>query len=130
MIRRLSLDIPRILIGLLFIVSGIDGLAWVLTGQNVINPPTSAAGLRFEDALKESGFIWPLMKVIDLVAGVMLLLNRAPAAALLLLLPIITVIILFHLVLNPGGVPIAIILAILTAMLLFGYRDRYAPLLR
>lgn len=130
MIRRLTVDVPRILIGLLFLVSAIDGLAWVFTGQNLINPPTSPAGLRFEDGLKESGFIWPLMKGIDLVAALGLLFNRAPAAALLLLLPIITVIILFHLVLNPGGIPIAAVLAVLTGMLLFAYRDRYAALLR
>jgi hypothetical protein len=40
------------------------------------------------------------------------------------------VIVLFHVVLNPGGLPIAGVLAVLTAMLLFAYRDRYAPLLR
>lgn len=130
MVRRLTVDVPRVLLGLLFLVSAVDGLAWVFTGHNVINPPTSAAGHRFEDALKESGFIWPLMKTIDLVAALGLLFNRAPAAALLLLLPIITVIILFHLVLNPGGTPVAIVLAILTGMLLFAYRDRYAALLR
>jgi uncharacterized membrane protein YphA (DoxX/SURF4 family) len=130
MLHRLAVDVPRILLALLFLVSGIDGFAWMLTGQNLIHPPTSEAGLRFEAALQESGFIWPLMKAIDLVAGLALLFNRAPAAALLLLLPIITVIVLFHIVLNPGGIPVAAVVAVLTAMLLFAYRDRYAPLLR
>ncbi|MEO3473364.1 hypothetical protein AAFN86_15960 [Roseomonas sp. CAU 1739] len=130
MIPRLTVDLPRILIGLLFLVSAVDGFAWMLTGQSLVHPPTSPAGLRFEDALKESGFIWPLMKTIDLVAALGLLFNRAPAAALLLLLPIITVIILFHLVLNPGGIPVAVVLALLTGMLIVAYRDRYAALLR
>ncbi len=130
MIRRLTVDVPRILIALLFLVSAIDGFFWVFTGDGFIHPPTSPAGLRFEDALKESGFLWPLMKTIDLIAALALLFNRAPAAALLLLLPIITVIILFHVVLNPGGMPIALVLAVLTGMLLFAYRDRYAALLR
>lgn len=102
----------------------------MITGQDLIHPPTSDAGLRFEAALRESGFLWPLMKSIDLVAGLMLLFNRAPALALLLLLPIIAVIVLFHLVLNPGGIPVAIVLSALTAMLLFAWRDRYAPLFR
>jgi putative oxidoreductase len=95
-----------------------------------VQPPTSAAGLRFEDALKDSGFLWPLMKVVDLIAAIGLLTNRAPAAALLLLLPIITVIILFHIVLNPQGMPVAILLALMTGTLLYAYRDRYAALLR
>lgn len=130
MLRRYSIDIPRILLGLLFVFSAADGFLWIFAGQNLIHPPTSDAGLRFEAALKESGFIWPLMKTIDLVAGLCLLFNRWPALALLFLLPIIAVIVLFHLVLNPGGIPVAMVLAVLTGLLLLGYRDRYLPLLR
>ncbi|CAH0226412.1 hypothetical protein [Roseomonas sp. CECT 9278] len=130
MIRVLTTDVPRVLLALLFLVGAANGFAWMITGHDLIHPPTSDAGLRFEAALRDSGFLWPLMKTIDLVAGLMLLFNRAPALALLMLLPIITVIILFHLVLNPGGLPIAGVLAVLTAMLVFAYRDRYAPLLR
>ena len=130
MIRRLTVDVPRILLGLLFLLGAVDGFAWMLTGHHLIHPPTSPAGLRFEDGLKQSGFIWPLMKTVDLVAALGLLFNRAPAAALLLLLPIIAIIILFHLVLNPGGIPVAVVLALLTGMLVFAYRDRYAALLR
>ena len=92
MIRRLTVDVPRILLGLLFVFSAVDGFLWIFTGQNLIHPPTSDIGLRVEAALKESGFVWPLMKSIDLLAGLALLFNRAPALALLALLPIITVI--------------------------------------
>ena len=130
MIRIITVDVPRVLLALLFLVGAANGFAWMLTGQDLIHPPTAPAGLRFEGALRDSGFVWPLMKSIDLVAGLMLLFNRAPALALLMLMPIITVIILFHVVLNPPGLPIAGVLAVLTAMLLFAYRDRYAPLLR
>ncbi|QCI64633.1 hypothetical protein [Phreatobacter stygius] len=124
------MDIPRILLGLLFLVSGIDGLLLVFTGTNYINPPTSPAGLAFEHALKVSGFFWPLMKSINLIGAVMLLSNRAPALGVALLLPIITVIIGFHIALNPGGMPVAVVLAVVTGMLLIAYRDRYAALLR
>lgn len=127
---RLLVAVPRVLIGLLFIVSAVDGFYWLATGQPLIHPPTSPAGLRFEDALKESGFLWPLMKTVNLLGGLMLVCNRAPALGLLLLLPVITVILLFHLVLNPGGIPVAAVLAVLTAMLLLAYRDRYAVLMR
>lgn len=130
MLRLITVDAPRVLLALLFLLGAANGFAWMITGQDLIHPPTSPAGLRFEAALRESGFIWPLMKSIDLVAGLMLLFNRAPALALLMLMPIIVVIVLFHLVLNPGGLPIAVALSVLTAMLLFAWRDRYAPLFR
>lgn len=130
MLRLITVDVPRVLLAIIFLVGAANGFAWMITGQDLIHPPTSDAGLRFEAALRESGFLWPLMKSIDLVAGLMLLFNRAPALALLLLPPIIAVIVLFHLVLNPGGIPVAIVLSALTAMLLFAWRDRYAPLFR
>ena len=130
MMRVVLVDIPRILLGLLFLVSGIDGLLLVFTGTNYINPPTSPAGLAFEHTLKTSGFFWPLMKTIDLAGAALLLSNRAPAFGLALLLPIITVIIGFHLVLNPGGLPVAAILAVLSGMLIIAYRDRYTALMR
>ena len=130
MLRLLTVDVPRVLLALIFLVGAANGFAWMITGQDLIHPPTSDAGLRFEAALRESGFLWPLMKGIDLIAGLMLLSNRAPALGLLLLLPIIAVIVLFHLVLNPAGIPVAILLSVLTAALLFAWRDRYAPLFR
>jgi hypothetical protein len=130
MMRIITTDVPRVLLALLFLVGAANGFAWMITGHDLIHPPTSDAGLRFEGALRDSGFLWPLMKTIDLVAGLMLLFNRAPALALLMLLPIIVVIVLFHVVLNPGGLPIAAVMTVLTAMLVFAYRDRYAPLLR
>ena len=130
MFRLITVDVPRVLLALIFLVGAANGFAWMITGHDLIHPPISDAGMRFEAALRESGFLWPLMKSIDLIAGLMLLFNRAPAFALLLLLPIIAVIVLFHLVLNPGGIPVAIVLSALTAMLLFAWRDRYAPLFR
>ena len=130
MLRLLTVDVPRVLLALIFLVGAANGFAWMITGQDLIHPPTSDAGLRFEAALRESGFLWPLMKGIDLIAGLMLLSNRAPALGLLLLLPIIAVIVLFHLVLIPAGIPVAILLSVLTAALLFAWRDRYAPLFR
>ena len=130
MLRLITVDVPRVLLALIFLVGAANGFAWMITGQDLIHPPTSDAGLRFEAALRESGFLWPLMKTIDLIAGLMLLFNRAPAFALLLLLPIIAVIVLFHFVLNPGGIPVAAVLSVLTAMLIFAWRDRYAPLFR
>ena len=130
MFRLITVDVPRVLLALIFLVGAANGFAWMIAGHDLIHPPISDAGMRFEAALRESGFLWPLMKSIDLIAGLMLLFNRAPAFALLLLLPIIAVIVLFHLVLNPGGIPVAIVLSALTAMLLFAWRDRYAPLFR
>lgn len=103
---------PRVILGLLFLVAAIDGFAFIFHGAHLIHPPTSERGLEFEAALKASGFIWPLLKTVELVGALCLLSNRAPAFGLALLAPIMTVVVLFHLVLNPGGLPMALLLVV------------------
>jgi len=126
----LLVTIPRILLGLLFLVSAIDGFWWLATGTNFIHPPTSERGLAFEAALQNSGFIWPMIKVVNLIGGLSLLFNVVPAFGLALIAPIMTVIVFFHLVLNPQGLPVAAILVVLGLLLVWAYRDRYAALFR
>lgn len=125
---RWSVTIPRVILGALFLFGAIDGFAFVFTGQHLVHPPTSERGLQFEQALKATGFFWPLMKIVELVGAVCLLTNRAPAFGLAILAPLMTVIVLFHLFLNPQGIPLAILLVLCGGALLYAYADRYRGL--
>ena len=126
----LLVTVPRVLLGLLFLVSAVDGFWWLATGTHLIHPPTSTRGVAFEEALQASGFLWPPLKTINLVGALSLLSNIAPALGLALIAPVMTVIVLFHLVINPQGIPVAVILVVLGSLLVVAYRDRYAALLR
>ncbi len=126
----LLVTVPRVLLGLLFLVSAVDGFWWLATGTHLIHPPTSTRGVAFEEALQASGFLWPLLKTINLVGALSLLSNIAPVLGLALIAPVMTVIVLFHLVINPQGIPVAVILVVLGSLLVVAYRDRYAALLR
>lgn len=130
MTRFLLVHLPRTLLGLLFLVSAADGFWFFATGEHLIHPPTSEAGLAFEHGLQASGFFWPLLKIVNLLGGLSLLLNLAPAFGLALLAPVMTVIALFHLVLNPGGIPLAAVMVLCGVLLVHAYRDRYAALFR
>ena len=68
------------------------------------------------------------MKTVETIGALCLLTNKAPALGLALLLPIMTVIVLFHFVLNPGGIPLALILACAGALLAFHYRSNLMSL--
>ncbi|OYW60642.1 MAG: hypothetical protein B7Z40_19725 [Bosea sp. 12-68-7] len=130
MIRQAIVTVPRVLLGMLVVVSAVDGFWWLATGQDLIHPPTSARGLAFEEALQASGFLWPLLKSVNLVGALSLLGNVAPALGLGLIAPVMAVIVPFHLVINPQGLPVAVILVVLGSLLVVAYRDRYAALLR
>lgn len=120
---------PRLLLGGIFLIGALDGFNFIFTGAHLIHPPTSSAGLAFEAALKEAGFLWPLMKSIELIGALLLLSNRAPALGSALLAPIMSVIVLFHAVLNPGGFPLALILIVCGSLILWVQRTRYTDLL-
>ncbi|TCR62139.1 hypothetical protein [Bosea sp. BK604] len=130
MTNILFVTIPRVLLGLIFLVSAIDGFYFIATGNRLIHPPTSARGEAFEQALMNAGFFWPLLKTINLVGGISLLFNVMPALGLALIAPVMTVIVLFHLTINPPGLPVAGILIVTGALLVYAYRERYAALLR
>lgn len=128
--KILFVTIPRVLLGLIFLVSAIDGFYFLATGNRLIHPPVSARGEAFEQALMNAGFFWPLLKTINLAGALSLLFNIMPALGFALILPVMTVIVLFHLTINPPGVPVAGILILTGALLLYAYRERYAALLR
>ena len=121
---------PRILLGLIFLVGAIDGFSFVFTGAHLIHRPTSDSGLAFEAGLKAAGFFWPLMKTVELIGALCLLTNKAPALGLALLSPIMTVIVLFHFVLNPGGIPLALILVATGGVVAYQYRSSLMALVR
>lgn len=114
--------VPRILLGLIFLVGAIDGFSFIIDGSHLIHPPMSDRGLAFEAGLKAAGFLWPLMKSIELIGALCLLTNKAPVLGLALLSPIMTVIVFFHFILNPGGIPLALILVVTGGMLVYQYR--------
>lgn len=120
--------VPRVILGAIFLAGAIDGFSYIFTGNHLFHPPTSERGLQFEHALKATGFFWPLMKVVELAGAVCLLSNRAPAFGLALLSPIMTVVVLFHVFLNPQGIPLALLLVVCGAALLHAYAPRYASL--
>ncbi len=122
--------VPRVLLGLLFLVSAVDGFWFIFTGNHFIHPPTSDKGKQFELALQASGFFWPFLKTINLAGALSLLFNIVPAFGLALIAPVMATIVLFHAFINPQGLPVAGILVVLGLMLVWAYRDRYAAMFR
>jgi uncharacterized membrane protein YphA (DoxX/SURF4 family) len=119
--------VVRVLFGALFAFSGFTGLFG--TGSQSTDGMSGEA-VAFATALGESGFIMPLTAVVELVAGIMLLVNRFAPLALALLAPLVVGIVGFHLLLEPSGAVIAVVLALVEIYLAWVYRHAFAPMLR
>lgn len=112
----------RILLGLIFFVFGLNGFLHFLP----MPQPSPAAGA-FMGALAATGYFFPLLKGVEVIAGALLLANRAVPLALILLAPININIAAYHLLLEPG-IGMVLVLAVLHGFLAYVYREKFAPL--
>ena len=110
--------LARLLLGLLFTVFGLNGFLHFIP----MPPPQGIAG-QFMGALFVSHYLVPIF-ALQLIAGVLLLVNRFVPVALTLLGPIIVNILLFHLLMEPTGIGMAIVTVALWAIVF--YRERAA----
>ncbi|MEZ4376265.1 MAG: DoxX family protein [Polyangiaceae bacterium] len=111
----------RLLLGLLFTVFGLNGFLHFIP-----NPPVPDAAGSFLGALAATGYMFPLIKGTEVVAGLALLSNRFVPLALILLSPIVVNIFAFHTLLAPA--PIGVVVLLLTAYLGYAYRGHFAAL--
>ena len=116
--------IARILLGLIFFVFGLNGFLNFLP-----TPPMPEAAGSFAGALAATGYMFPLIKLIEVIVGILLLANKFVPLALLLLAPITVNILLFHAVLAPAGLPLPIVILALHLYLARVYVSVYKPLL-
>ncbi len=106
------------------------GLLMLTGGIMHFTIPASNWRVPLIDALDQTGYMWTLVGVIIMVAGVALLLNRFVPLTLLVLAPITLNILLIHLA-NPqaGGIPIGIIVFATYLVTLWTYKNEYRVLL-
>ena len=116
--------IARILLGLIFLVFGLN--FFFPQVLHMAQPPMSKEATAFSGGLWGSGYFFQYMKVIEIVSGFFLLINRFTAFFLLALLPICVNIFLFHFMLAPAGIPVGTAVIVLELFLCFAYRKYYA----
>ena len=96
--------IGRLILGTIFLVMGLNGFLNFLP-----MPEISQAGMAYMGGLMSAVYFFPLLKIIEITAGVMLLTGNYMRLALILLAPITTHIVLFHFFLDPAGLVIGLV---------------------
>jgi len=115
----------RLFLGLVFTVFGLNFfLHFIPTPPH---PPRAGA---FAGALFASGYLFPLLKTTEVVAGLLLLANRFVPLILAVLAPIVINILGFHLFLAPDGLPLPLAVLAAELHLAWTYRAAFAPMLQ
>lgn len=123
--KRLPATIARIILGLIFFVFGLNFFFHFIPENGPM--PTGNAGA-FVGGLFQSGYFFPLLKTVEVLAGIFLLLGLFVPLVLVVLMPITLNIFLFHSVLVPSGLVIALFILLIHLYLAWVYRSYYRQL--
>jgi putative oxidoreductase len=113
--------IARILLGLIFVVFGLNGFLNFLSMGPM---PTGLAG-QFMGALFLSHYYW-VVAALQIIGGALLLVNRFVPLAVVLLGPVIVNIICYHVFLNPSGAVPAALATVLWLIVFYGNRQHFS----
>ena len=119
---RTASVIARYLAGTIFLVMGLNGFLHFIT----LPPPGGVAG-QFMGALYVSHYLWVIF-AFQVVGGLLLLVNRYVPLAVAVLAPVIVNILVFHALMAPSGLPLALFVAILWAAIFADVRPVFTGL--
>jgi hypothetical protein len=121
-VMRIASVIARYLAGVIFLVFGLNGFLNFIP----LPPPGGIAG-QFMGALYVSHYLWVIF-AFQVIAGVLLLVNRYVPLAVAILAPVLVNILTFHALMAPGGLPLALFAALLWIVIFIEVRPAFSGL--
>lgn len=117
--------IIRILLGLMLVVFGLNKFLNFMP-----MPPMPDAAGEFMGALAKSGYIMPIVAIVEILAGIALFANKFVPLALVILFPVLLNAFLFHLFLDVAGIGGALFAIGMNIFLFFTHKDSYKEILK
>jgi len=119
---RTASVVARYLAGVIFLVMGLNGFL-----NFIPFPPPGGIAAQFMGSLYLSHYLWVIF-AFQLIAGVLLLVNRYAPLAVAMLAPVIINILTFHVLMAPSGLPLALFVAVLWAVTFIDVRPAFSGL--
>ena len=110
-------NISRFLLGLIFLVFGLNGFLHFIT----MPPPSGVAG-QFLGAMFVSKYLL-VVSGLQVISGSLLLINRYVPLALTIAGPIIVNVLLFHALMSPAGIGLAVFVTIFWGVVFVSVRS-------
>ena len=93
-------------------------------------PPMPEAAGEFMGALVKSGYLMAVVAVVEILAGVLLLINKYQPLTLVILFPVLLNAFLFHLFLDIAGIGGAAMAIAMNIFLFFMNKESYTALFK
>ena len=117
---KILTNVSRSLLGFIFLVFGLNGFLHFIP----MPPPSGVAG-QFLGAMFVTNYLL-VVSGLQVISGALLLINRYVPLGLTILGPIIVNILLFHALMNPVGIGLAVFVAILWGAVFANVRSAFA----
>jgi uncharacterized membrane protein YphA (DoxX/SURF4 family) len=122
---RIVTAIVRVLLGLMFLVFGLNGFLNFIPAPKDLPPDI----ITVSTGLMKGGYM-AVVSATEIVVAVLLFTNRFVPLALVLLAPIVVGIITFHIAIAPATIVPGIVVLVMELYLAWAYRGAFRPMLR
>jgi len=123
-VMRIVSTIAQYLAGVIFLIFGLNGFLNFIP----LPPPGGVAG-QFMGALYTSHYLMVIF-AFQVIAAILLLINRYVPLAVAVLAPVIVNILSFHALMAPSGLPLALFVTVLWAVIFVDVRPAFDGLFR
>lgn len=122
--KKVSLG-ARIILGLIFVIFGLNGFL-----QFLPMPPMAEEAGKAIGGLFGVSYMFPVVKGLEIIAGLALLSGFFVPLALIVLSPIVVNIFLFHIVYTPADSAMSVAIVILQILAAIGVWEKFKPILQ
>src|SRR5262245_46034180 len=120
---KIVVMIARILLGLIFFFLGLNGFLNFLR----MGPLPSGLAGQYLNVLSQSHYLYAV-SAFQVIGGALLLINRYVLLGLTILGPVIVNILLYHLLMDLKGIPLALVVTVCWAIVAYRNRQYFAGL--
>lgn len=114
----------RFLLGLIMVNSGLNKFLHYMP-----MPEMTEQAMELMAAFGASGYMFPLIAITEIIAGILLLSKKYTALGAVLIMPITVNILLFHAFLDTAGMVMGIVLLLINIVILVSEKKHLYPLL-
>lgn len=121
---KIAVIIVRVLLAAMYLFASVSYFLKLMPKA----PEMTAAQTSFMTGLMASVYLFPLIKITELVGGVLLLIGRTAPLAALVVFPVTLNIFLYHAFLGPKDLPMVAVMLLFNLFLFYAYRAKYLPI--
>ncbi|WP_412465403.1 DoxX family membrane protein [Pedobacter sp. KLB.chiD] len=122
---KIAVIVVRVLLAAMYLFASVSFFFNLMPEEA---PAMSAAQTTFMSGVMASVYLMPLIKVTELIGGILLLINRTAPLAALIIFPVTLNIFLYHAFLGPKDLPMAGVMLLINFFLFYAYRAKYLPI--